>query len=145
MRFCACQDWAIIRAVPALPQLDVELCTVCGEGFQPHTIALCSQCGKPYHLNQRQDLEGKDCGDVWISEEHMALEFACSTCLHPTEGLEDVLDLDEAASVAQMTTAVLASAAAEGTIRHRKTSGGILLFRRADVISFAAATGAISR
>ena len=125
--------------MPATPHLDAELCSVCGESFQPHTVALCSQCGSAYHLNQRQDLEGKDCGDVWISEEHMALEFACNSCLAPAEALNEVLDLDEAAVLAGVPSSSLATAAEQGTLRCRRTGGGILLFQRGDVINFAAA------
>lgn len=106
--------------------------------MEPHTAALCAQCGNPYHLNQRQDLEGKDCGDVWISEEHMALEFACNTCLQPQDALEAIIDLDEAAAVAGVEARVLQSAAEAGELQHRRTSGGILLFNRADVERFAA-------
>ncbi|MCA9821216.1 MAG: helix-turn-helix domain-containing protein [Dehalococcoidia bacterium] len=120
-------------------QLTADLCSVCGEGFQPHTLALCSQCGKAYHLNQRQDLEGKDCGDVWISDEHMALEFACNSCLLAEDGaLDDVLDLGEAANLAQVSEAELVKAVEAGAIKHRRTTGGVLLFRRADVIAFLA-------
>jgi hypothetical protein len=30
----------------------------------------------------RMDQPGKDCGEVWINEEYLALEFACAACLH---------------------------------------------------------------
>jgi hypothetical protein len=29
----------------------------------------------------RNDSEGKDCGDVWINEQYLSLEFACFVCL----------------------------------------------------------------
>jgi hypothetical protein len=43
--------------------------------------AECNWCDQPFHLNQRNDVEGKDCGAVWIDEQYMALQFACNTCL----------------------------------------------------------------
>jgi hypothetical protein len=43
--------------------------------------AECNWCDGRYHLNQRNDIEGKDCGAVWIDEQYLALQFACSNCL----------------------------------------------------------------
>jgi hypothetical protein len=56
-------------------------CIVCGE---PATFAMsseCNWCDGRYHLNQRNDVEGKDCGAVWIDEQYLALQFACNNCL----------------------------------------------------------------
>lgn len=107
-----------------------------------HMVALCDQCSKPYHLNQRTDLPGDDCGQVWISEEHLALEFACNSCLNPPveeppSSLDDILDVSEAAEVAGVSDAQLTLAAEGGELRHRKTSSGTYLFERRDVVSFA--------
>ncbi len=102
--------------------------------------AFCGQCGALYHLNQRADRPGNDCGQVWISEEHLALEFACDNCLNPAApeaNLDDILDLDEAAAVAGVSPASLAAAADRGVVRHRKTPGGIYLFERRDAVAFA--------
>ena len=114
-------------------------CSVCGELLDEYSEAFCNSCGLPYHLNQRSDREGKDCGEVWISEEHLGLEFACETCLHPQPetGLDDVLDLAEAADVLQMTEAALAEAATAGGVAHRRTSSGTYLFQRGDLMDFA--------
>jgi hypothetical protein len=114
-------------------------CSVCGEALQPHTIATCNSCSRDYHLNSRQDLPGKDCGEVWINEEHLGLEFACNTCLHPEAvpgGLDDVLTLEEASSTAGLPEAAIAAAADSGSLRHRRTAGGIYLFVRQDVIAY---------
>jgi len=43
--------------------------------------AECNWCDGRYHLNQRNDAEGQDCGAVWIDEQYLALQFACNTCL----------------------------------------------------------------
>ena len=109
-------------------------CIVCTEELTATTEAWCGQCGESYHLNQRSDMPGKDCGTVWINEEHLALEFTCSNCLNPTPaGLDDVLDLDEAAAAAGMSPSALAEAADRGAVPHRKTSGGVYLFVRKDL------------
>ena len=105
----------------------------------PHMVATCDSCGQDYHLNQRADLPGDDCGQVWINEEHLGLEFACNNCLNPVEpagNLDDVLDLAEAAEFAGATEAVMSHAAAAGEIRHRRTSSGIYLFERRDLLAF---------
>lgn len=118
------------------------ICSVCNEPLEAHTEAYCDACGLPYHLNQRTDLPGKDCGDVWINEEHMALEFACNSCLHPAEppeALDEILDGAEAAALAGIDEAQLVSAAEAGAVRHRKTSSGVYLFERGDVLAFSKA------
>ena len=117
-------------------------CSVCSELLQAHTEATCDSCGLPYHLNQRTDLPGKDCGEVWINEEHLGLEFACNTCLNPpieaiSGALDDILDAAEAAEVAGTSEAQLLAAATGGAIRHRRTAGGTYLFERGDVVDFA--------
>jgi len=98
------------------------------------TEAWCGDCGQSYHLNQRSDRPGKDCGTVWINEEHLALEFACNNCLNPTPpGLDDILDLEEAAAAVGVGAPELAAAAERGAVPHRKTSGGVYLFVRKDL------------
>ncbi len=102
--------------------------------------AWCNTCGNLYHLNSRADLPGDDCGQVWINEEHLSLQFACNTCLKPPPpelNLDDVVDLLEAAQAANMDPSALEAAAAGGTIKHRKTAGGMLLFRLGDVLEYA--------
>jgi hypothetical protein len=115
-----------------------EICCVCEEPLTSTTEAYCGECNRPYHLNQRADIPGKDCGRVWINEDHLALEFACDLCLYPPQatGLDDVLDLAEAAAEAGMTEDWISGEADAGRLRHRKTSAGILLFERRDVIAF---------
>jgi hypothetical protein len=105
--------------------------------------AHCGVCGKLYHLNSRADLPGDDCGQVWINEEHLGLEFACNSCLNPAPeraaagGLDDVLDLAEAAEAAGLPESALERAAQLGHLKHRKTGSGVLLFERRDVLAFA--------
>ena len=56
-------------------------CAVCGEPLQEAESALCGQCDRRFHLNQRNDIDGKDCGAVWIDEQYLSLRFACFNCL----------------------------------------------------------------
>lgn len=115
-------------------------CSVCGLPILSHMFATCDSCGKAYHLNQRTDRPGTDCGQVWINEEHLGLEFACDTCLNPPEpegNLDDILDLAEAAQAAGMTESWISDAAAAGGLRHRRTSSGVYLFERRDVLAYA--------
>ena len=58
-------------------------CTVCGEAAEESTSAVCGVCDRRFHLNQRNDVEGKDCGEIWIDEQYLSLRFACFTCLRP--------------------------------------------------------------
>lgn len=61
--------------------IDRSACTVCGEPADEKWSAVCNNCGERFHLNQRNDVPGKDCGAVWIDERYLALEFACQRCL----------------------------------------------------------------
>ena len=56
-------------------------CAVCGEPVDEGNSSVCNGCGGRFHLNQRNDQPGKDCGTVWINEQYLALEFACQRCL----------------------------------------------------------------
>jgi hypothetical protein len=56
-------------------------CSVCGEPAEEAASALCDVCDRRFHLNQRNDIDGKDCGDVWIDEQYLSLRFACFNCL----------------------------------------------------------------
>ncbi len=58
-------------------------CAVCGQAAEESTSALCGECDRPFHLNQRNDVDGKDCGEVWVDEQFLSLRFACFTCLRP--------------------------------------------------------------
>ncbi len=61
------------------------VCVVCGEKADERTTSVCHNCGERYHLNERSDTEGKDCGQVWIDEQFLALRFACQRCLSQEE------------------------------------------------------------
>lgn len=57
------------------------LCSVCGGAADEQSSSVCNYCGERFHLNQRNDRPGKDCGAVWINDRYLALEFACQRCL----------------------------------------------------------------
>ncbi len=56
-------------------------CRVCGEAIAPDRAATCNNCHEAFHLRTRQDQDGDDCGDVWIHDQYLTLEFACLVCL----------------------------------------------------------------
>ncbi len=65
--------------------VDEGACTVCGEVAPAGSVSVCHSCGERFHLNERNDTEGKDCGAVWIDEQYQALRFACQRCLNPEQ------------------------------------------------------------
>jgi hypothetical protein len=58
-----------------------DQCVVCAERLDEVNSAVCGACGGSYHLIVRRDRPGKDCGDVWVNEAYLALQYACSNCL----------------------------------------------------------------
>jgi coproporphyrinogen III oxidase len=56
-------------------------CVVCSDHAPDVASSICNWCNQRFHLNQRNDIEGRDCGQVWIDEQSMALQFACNNCL----------------------------------------------------------------
>jgi hypothetical protein len=66
------------EAMPLLP------CHVCGKPLLGD-LTYCNNCDRPFHLRQREGSEERDCGEVWINEQYLALEYACAVCLgkHP--------------------------------------------------------------
>ena len=61
-----------------------ERCRVCDEVLDPRASADCYRCGARFHLVLTQG-EGRDCGQVWLDEAILALQFACDGCLLPEE------------------------------------------------------------
>ncbi len=61
-------------------------CAVCGEPAVEAMSAVCHWCDGRYHLNQRNDMEAKDCGQVWVDDQYLALRFACDNCLREAQG-----------------------------------------------------------
>ncbi len=61
-------------------------CVVCGEPAAPDARSDCYRCGEYFHLRLTTTATGPDCGDVWIDDEVMALQFACRICLAEQAG-----------------------------------------------------------
>lgn len=70
-------------------------CVVCGEPAEPEARSDCYRCGEYFHLRLTTTATGPDCGDVWIDDEVMALQFACRNCLAEQAG-EPTPEVDEA-------------------------------------------------
>lgn len=69
-------------------------CNVCGEPAGPEARSDCYRCGEYFHLRLTTTATGPDCGDVWIDDEVMALQFACRNCLAEQAG-ESAPEVDE--------------------------------------------------
>ena len=57
------------------------VCTVCGEPVDESNSWACNSCGERFHLVLKRDQPGKDCGEVWVNQQYLSLEFACRNCL----------------------------------------------------------------
>jgi hypothetical protein len=122
-----------------------SLCTVCSREVTTAWEAFCNACGGVYHFRQREDMAGEDCGEAWLNPDHLALEFACATCLaearREDNSLEAIVTAAEAAAIASLPEEQIVAMAGAGMLPHRN-AGGIYLFQRADVEAFAAGRGA---
>jgi hypothetical protein len=68
---------------PEAPALE---CRVCGDPVGDRGFALCHNCDLPFHLRDREDQPGEDCGEFWVNDQYLALEFACFVCLGKRPG-----------------------------------------------------------
>lgn len=62
-------------------------CCVCGEPVDDSNASDCYGCGRRFHMNPRSDRPGKDCGEVWLDDTSMTLQFACRLCLDAARGI----------------------------------------------------------
>lgn len=97
----------------AAPAATTVRCTVCGEDAPYAMTAECNWCDQRYHLNQRNDIEAQDCGQVWIDEQFLALQFACFNCLAKDSA-------DPAAEPAAEPKPAAAPKSASGAVRQRR-------------------------
>jgi hypothetical protein len=58
-----------------------ESCRVCGDPADDTNSVMCGYCGRRFHLRLRQNDPGVDCGEVWVNDESLTLDFACFPCL----------------------------------------------------------------
>lgn len=80
---------------------DAAACTVCDEPLRADAQADCYSCGRFFHLGLTADSDIADCGQVWIDDEVLALQFACNRCIDAQTGVseqdEQVSRVDEEA------------------------------------------------
>ena len=57
------------------------VCRVCGDDADESNSAVCNNCEERFHLRLRIDSDGQDCGQVWVNEQYLSLEYACDVCL----------------------------------------------------------------
>jgi hypothetical protein len=64
-----------------------------------------------YHFN-RTNQPGKDCGDAWIEDEEVGLQFFCNTCMErqKSEDQEQMAQLARAAATGSLTPELVAQA-----------------------------------
>lgn len=103
-------------------------CTVCGEAVESGASALCSECGLPYHLALTNDSEAKNCGEVWLNEEFLALEFGCARCLAALRGGDAPAPATAPSPPATPENA--AGAAQSGRVRHEGRSAREIVRRK---------------
>ena len=65
---------------------DALACHLCDQPMGEHETADCYVCGKLFHLQMIETADGPDCGDVWIDDEVLALQFACRDCIEARAG-----------------------------------------------------------
>ena len=68
-------------ASPAADGPSASACVVCAAPLQTDAQADCYRCGGYFHLALTTNSSVEDCGQVWIDDEVMALQFACNGCL----------------------------------------------------------------
>jgi len=66
---------------PLSPDGSGQDCWVCGEPIADRGHALCHNCHRPFHLRQQEGGNGADCGEVWVNDQYLAMEFLCFICL----------------------------------------------------------------
>ena len=60
-------------------------CHVCSKPIVGD-LTYCNKCDRAFHLSVRQDSSDVDCGEVWINEQYLALDYACDVCLGKHRG-----------------------------------------------------------
>ena len=62
------------------------VCHVCDGEIGDLELADCLLCGRQFHLQMVEGAAGADCGDAWIDDEVLALQFACRPCIEKHVG-----------------------------------------------------------
>lgn len=77
------------------PTTDEPSCAVCGGPLHPDAQADCYSCGQYFHLGLTANSDVEDCGQVWLDDEVLALQFACNSCLEAQSGAAPGSDADD--------------------------------------------------
>ncbi len=77
----AITDFLKVKRSVSLQKVSANICVVCNEEVPALMQSVCGTCGRLFHLNQRKDMNVKECGEVWLDEERMGLMFRCENCI----------------------------------------------------------------
>ena len=92
--------------------IETYTCSVCGESEERESFfEYCNGCGELYHFN-RTSGPGKDCGDAWIEDEEVGLQFFCNNCMErqKAEDQEQLAELARAAANGTLTPELMVQA-----------------------------------
>lgn len=64
-----------------MPADSALACHVCGDAITDDNHNNCTNCDRPFHLRQREDIDARDCGEFWVNDQYLTLEYACNVCL----------------------------------------------------------------
>ena len=62
------------------PLSELGLCTVCGEPLPERHHASCDRCNRLFHLRMTETEQARDCGRVFVDDEHCTLALLCDPC-----------------------------------------------------------------
>lgn len=80
------------------PTADGLPCAVCARPLCPDAQADCYSCGQYFHLGLTANSDVEDCGQVWLDDEVLALQFACNSCLEAQSGAAPSNDAEDDAA-----------------------------------------------
>lgn len=58
---------------------ETSSCRVCGQVIEAARHAICDECGAPFHLNLRTDLDEASCGAAYVSAA-CGMSVYCDSC-----------------------------------------------------------------
>lgn len=60
-------------------------CHICAQGLVAEDTASCHLCYKDFHLAMTIQSQTKDCGQIFMNNDTLALAFVCNQCLSQVE------------------------------------------------------------
>ena len=55
-------------------------CSVCGDTLPEVHHTLCETCGSAFHFRMMENVQAKDCGQVYMDEQACTTLFICNPC-----------------------------------------------------------------